>query len=415
MNFCLASLYRPNYRPLAELTIDRNKIPYCERHGYSWCLMTDGFSNNLGFDKIRHMLWIMTEHAEFDWVFWCDCDTLITNFHIRLEELVNTDRHVIVAPDWCAQVQAGVFLVRCSPEGKAFLSDVLDQESRLKNHGWAENQAMIDLLQKHRAIIERVPQRKINAYDYARHFREKYPLQPKVMEGVDFYGQDGQWKLGDFMIHWPSLSMETRISEAKRLLPMVRGNRSNPDLIEYIKQLAGPLRAETFAAAAEFILRHDPGCIVETGCYRGSDCDGNSTLILALLAMEIGPDCQCYSVDISVEHIASAKKRLAEVGIASDTVTFVESDSVAWLRKFNTQIGFAYLDSFDHDPNNPLPCQQHQLAEVTNCLPMMTTPAAFLLDDNVAETGGKTKLACAHLESLGWKKAAEGYQVLFTK
>lgn len=184
-------------------------------------------------------------------------------------------------------------------------------------------------------------------------------------------------------------------------------------LLDRIETLAGCQRDKTFRTGAEFVLTHKLRWFVETGCYRGNPADGLSTLILAeLAAANSGRLC---SADINADAIESAKSMLASNGADKHPVVFHNGDSVLFLSSWKLSVEFAYLDSFDHDPANPGPCQRHQLAEVGALLGKMTAPGAILLDDNVPETGGKTALSAAFLLERGWKLAAEGYQLLFVR
>lgn len=187
---------------------------------------------------------------------------------------------------------------------------------------------------------------------------------------------------------------------------------ANEALFKRIEELTGNQRYATFKAAAEFIIKHGSVQLVETGCYRGNNGDGHSTLVLALIADAY--DGVLTSYELSEDHIIKAQKLLSENNAASP-VDFVCGDSVEQLSLRRTWVDFAYLDSFDHDPNNPLPCQLHQLAELGAIYGKMTAPCAILMDDNVSETGGKVKLARQFLIDRGWTLAVDAYQLLFTK
>jgi len=187
---------------------------------------------------------------------------------------------------------------------------------------------------------------------------------------------------------------------------------NNNQIINLVRELAGTQRSATFCASASFIIAQRPKFIVETGCFRGITGDGNSTLIFAVLAREIG--AKFWSLDINPDHVKMAKEYLLENGLDAHA-DVVLTDSVKWLSENRHPIGFCYLDSFDHDPANPLPCQQHQLSEVNSAQACLSHPSAFLLDDNVEDTGGKTKLSSQRLTQLGYTLSASGYQLLFTK
>lgn len=191
------------------------------------------------------------------------------------------------------------------------------------------------------------------------------------------------------------------------------------ELLNEIESIAGDLRGKTFRAAAEWLIAHSSllGLMMETGSYRGPS-DGHSTLIFAKLAELI--DWEFYSLDIDREITNKAESLLTDRMGAHGKTQFVTGDSLATihnaLQLLNAGRGpirFAYFDSADHDPNNPSRSQRHQLAEVGCTVGLMVPPCAILMDDNIPETGGKTKLSMAFLEDLGWIKKAEGYQLFY--
>lgn len=173
----------------------------------------------------------------------------------------------------------------------------------------------------------------------------------------------------------------------------------------------GDFRKETWKAAVRTVRQYALRNLVETGCFRGTDADGWSTIILARLAKDVGGRLDSY--EINRENIATAKSVLQSVGL-SNFVTFHEGDSVLNLARRTQAIDFAYLDSFDCGEGPDYgPCQKHQLAEFEAVLPLFNPKAAVLLDDHIPATGGKTKLTIQRLESLGWQNLATGYQVLY--
>jgi SAM-dependent methyltransferase len=201
-------------------------------------------------------------------------------------------------------------------------------------------------------------------------------------------------------------------------------NMQEAELLEQVELLAGNTRRKSFRLAAEFIIRHKLRRIVETGCYRGHPAataqahlenrahDGQSTVIFALLARELG--CVFDSYDKNPGHVARARDLLGMFGL-QDSACFHVGDSVAALSRRAEPIDFIYFDSFDHSPNNPLPCQLHQLAEVGAALGKLQRPAGILLDDCKFATGGKAGLSDPFLRARGWKLEFDGYQRLFTQ
>lgn len=225
MNYCVIDAHASNYNSLAAVTVDVNRAEYCARHGYTLAVKTDGFQlggfvHPVSWDRLAFVRERLAS-GKFDWAWCVGTDILITNMTLALDSLADASFHVIISSDWCAPVQADSFLVRNSPEGIGWLDRMIGCYAQYKTHVWVENQAMIDTLQDYSGVVKVLPQRRMNSYDY-RLFAEKYPGEPKVKSGIDYYGHDGQWQPGDFLIHWPSLPLSVRIREATRLLSTIQ-------------------------------------------------------------------------------------------------------------------------------------------------------------------------------------------------
>lgn len=212
MNIALVSLHNAPYQPLGTLTWDQNKIPYADLHEYAYCCKTDGFYGvPVGFEKIYLLRDLMTIHPQIEWFWWTGCDTLITNFTTKVEDRIDSAYHFIIASD-CNGINADSFLIRNSSEGHAFIDHIIAEMPRYINDNWFEQQCIIDSQEKFKDIMKIVPQRDINAYDYG-----LYPgCQP-----VDKLGTDGQWKPGDFLIHWPGTDLGRRLHLAQHYTTLI--------------------------------------------------------------------------------------------------------------------------------------------------------------------------------------------------
>jgi hypothetical protein len=177
--------------------------------------------------------------------------------------------------------------------------------------------------------------------------------------------------------------------------------------LDTVEKTAGELRGKSFRMAAEIILQHHMKWLVETGCYRGGACDGESTLILGRLATACAGVLDSY--DISQEHINRARQHADGCSVA-----FCVGDSVLNLGRRTDPISFAYLDSLDFDTGNPGPAQRHNLAEVGAILGKMEQPGAIMVDDCKLEHGGKNGLSHPFLLDHGWKMVFDDYQRLYT-
>jgi mannan polymerase II complex MNN10 subunit len=116
------TLHDFNFNCLAELTLDKNKKIYCEKHNYPLLVKTDNWKNiPIGFEKAFLIFDAFKKYSNCDWVFFSECDTLITNMDIKLENIIkNEQKHFVITTDLNG-INAGSFFVRNSLEGKEFL------------------------------------------------------------------------------------------------------------------------------------------------------------------------------------------------------------------------------------------------------------------------------------------------------
>jgi hypothetical protein len=214
---------------MGAITIDKNKAEYCDRHGYRLDVVRSpmkayqGSIHGHGITWTRlHYLLTLLETNQCDWVWCVGTDTLVTNLTLPLTSLLDDRFHFIISPDWAARVQADSFLTRNSPEGIGYLRLLVNSYPKYMKHPWVENQAMLDTLDANISIIKVLPQRRMNSYIYS-HYRKAYPSERNshLLCGQDWYGNDGEWQLGDFVLHIPSINCDTRIAEFKRVEPLI--------------------------------------------------------------------------------------------------------------------------------------------------------------------------------------------------
>ena len=216
MKFALVTAYNEAYQPLADITWDQNKKLYAERHGYGAYTVTDGFTTlgDISWARTRKVVELL--ESGYDWVHACGCDTMITNFNIKLEDIVDDNSHFIIATD-CFNINNDSYLARNTPECIAWLKllDTFQDQYDMK-HAWNDQQCMIDHIEKLGDRLRIVPQRLINAYDY-----DQYPGSIPHIYKRDIFGNDGQWQPGDFLIQWPGIKNDRRIPLAQQMLTQV--------------------------------------------------------------------------------------------------------------------------------------------------------------------------------------------------
>ena len=205
MKIIVQNSYAENYASLGNLTWHKNKVDYAARHEYETRLEVYPNNSHLpsyhGFKKIYHVQRIFKEDNP-DWVWVTGCDSMITNFNIKLESIIDNAFHFIIAKDQNG-INMDSFLIRNSPEGIDFLKFIASNYDAYKDHTWAEQQCVIDNEEKFSSITKIVPQRTFNSYNY--------DFLPNEKPNLDGLGFDGNWQAGDFLIHWPATPLNRRI------------------------------------------------------------------------------------------------------------------------------------------------------------------------------------------------------------
>jgi len=173
-------------------------------------------------------------------------------------------------------------------------------------------------------------------------------------------------------------------------------------------------RYKTFLLSMNLMKQRKSKILVETGTARYGDknCrgDGCSTLIFGEWARD--NDATFYSVDIDPKAIKNAKDAVLPL---NHEVIFITSDSVAFLKnyhKYNNKIDFLYLDSFDFDPKNPGPSENHHLKEIKAAYNYLHKNSIVMVDDTFGRHGGKGRLVIKYLLGKGWKIVVNAYQVI---
>lgn len=173
-------------------------------------------------------------------------------------------------------------------------------------------------------------------------------------------------------------------------------------------------RYETFLLSMQIMKKNKSKILVETGTarYGGRKCrgDGCSTLIFGEWARD--NDARFYSVDIDPKAIQNAKDAVLPL---NPDVIFITSDSVAFLENFynyDDRIDFLYLDSFDFDPENPGPSENHHLKEIRAAYRYLHRNSIVMVDDTYGINGGKGRLVIPYLLGKGWKIVFSAYQVI---
>lgn len=175
------------------------------------------------------------------------------------------------------------------------------------------------------------------------------------------------------------------------------------------------MRYSTFQHAMQLMQERNVRVLVETGCARlqGQEAfygDGASSVIFGHWASL--HNAHLYSVDISAKNIANAQDLTKAY---APYISFTVHDSVEYLRAFDQQIDFLYLDSFDFEASDPEPSQLHHLKEIQVAYDKLAPNAIVMIDDCALPHGGKGKYAIQFLVERGWHIVAKKYQVILSR
>jgi hypothetical protein len=176
------------------------------------------------------------------------------------------------------------------------------------------------------------------------------------------------------------------------------------------------VRAQTMYQALLLAVARNARTLVETGTARKPNNwmgDGQSTVVFGHYCQKYGG--RLWTCDISEQAIASSRQVSAAF---RDSIEYVASDSVEFLRKFDRPIDLLYLDSFDF-PDDPTgdhnPPQDHAVREAQAALPHLHNQSIILVDDCGLRQGGKGGKVVPFLLGEGWQVIGLSYQILLTR
>lgn len=140
--------------------------------------------------------------------------------------------------------------------------------------------------------------------------------------------------------------------------------------------------------------------ILETGCVRGRNDwgAGMSTLLFGSYTRQHGG--RVITVDNSEINMNLCREVTVEF---SDLITYVVSDSLAFLPTITDKIDLLYLDSYDCPPEgDATAAQEHNLKEFKCCERNLNNRAVIMIDDVGFANGGKGAKTHEYLADNGY-------------
>lgn len=212
----LATCHTQNYAELSAATWDGNKVKYADKHGYSYVAKTDDWyfePRLMGWERMQFILDLLNEYSDIEWLWWTGTDSMITNLNTTVEEKIAEagDHDILVSGDFNEIINNDSMLIRNTERSRAYFQKLMDNMPKFINHRYSEQGFMIDTYAEHQDLIKLMPQRFMNSYEY-----KCYKVAPWNYQGhQDVAGNDGQWAVGDWLVHWPGTQLHERLQLIK--------------------------------------------------------------------------------------------------------------------------------------------------------------------------------------------------------
>ncbi|GJM27534.1 MAG: hypothetical protein DHS20C17_01690 [Cyclobacteriaceae bacterium] len=178
-------------------------------------------------------------------------------------------------------------------------------------------------------------------------------------------------------------------------------------------------RRDTLKKVLEMLDAREAKVLLETGISReglkNTKGDGASTILFGIWAKQ--HQAKLYSVDIDPKAVSVANKQIDAMDLTDYVFTHV-SDSVAYLKLFDQQVGFLYLDSYDYDKRDKSiqkMSQLHHLNEFKAIESRLKDNCVVLIDDCNLPGGGKGKTVIEYMLKRNWEIVMQEYQVILQK
>jgi hypothetical protein len=212
--------HSPHYRAVFDLT-SPGKIAYCRRMGFDFLR----FEFDLK-DRTQHwgrILGMMRHLADYDWLVYLDTDSLITNSKFDIESVVESNKNfmLITGPmPHEGHIGTNSLILKGCEWVEIFLQE------------WYSRTEFIDA--PYYGTFSRgtyddggfsAPPEKWKFYEQsAFHFlydtRDDVRTNTALVLRRNFHGVPGTHKRGDFLIHFPGMSLDRKIAEIRRCISL---------------------------------------------------------------------------------------------------------------------------------------------------------------------------------------------------
>ena len=194
MKFLIFSYYDGSFNELAKITMPTYQ-EYCELHGYNFYCKTQNFTEGrtIGWSKFEIFLENMDK---YDWIFYVECDSMLMNQTIRLENLIDHHHDIIMTktdlPN-TIDLNCGPMLVRSCEWNKQFFKYLLNKKEYY-THQLVEQAALSDEVNQNEEVRKHFKIMNIRFFNSLYHS----------------WHMNSSYKHGDFMLHLAGRSNQSR-------------------------------------------------------------------------------------------------------------------------------------------------------------------------------------------------------------
>ena len=221
-------------RDFSRITKKRMK-KYCDLYGYDMKYFTKSIDNNYGMMwqkclATNKVLNIKNNNGDYKYkvVVWFDDDIYITNMKHRLEDFleINPDKDIIFPRDiqkynYSHYINSGNYILKNTKISRDFMRDTLNGMDNLfggyfkygLNHEQSINTYLYFSKKKYANSIEVLPYGVFQSF-HIENFRIIYD---KMIYYINYNQINGQWKYGDYCIHFASMDSKQRYNLCRRI------------------------------------------------------------------------------------------------------------------------------------------------------------------------------------------------------
>lgn len=198
MKISVLILYTELWQPIADIVLPNAEV-YCKKQGYRFYpIFYKEYTLDFGYNKLERIKELFSI-SNNDVVFSLDCDTLITNHNITVEDFIDEEHDFYVTKD-VNGINFGSFIIKKSEWSDNFLNKTIAARKWPNMH--CEQEAVAYYMANFNIDkIKILGHPSINSYDYS-----QYPEFPNIRKR-----EQGHHHEVDFILHLPALSIEKRI------------------------------------------------------------------------------------------------------------------------------------------------------------------------------------------------------------